>query len=128
MEKTNYVNDEMIKKDFFNWVIKQRDEQGWNDAELSTAANISQSNLSLILSGQRNITFDFCVAIAKAFRIRPEEVLYKAGLLTPPVARVDELNDDEGELVGLYRELPAESRETILEMLRGWVEIKKRQK
>lgn len=110
---------EMIKKPFFDWVIEQRDRHGWNDAELSTKAEISHSNLSLIMSGQRNITFDFCVGLAKAFRVRPEFVLYRAGLLTKPAIAKDELTEDEAELIQAYRALPVSHRQTAIDIVRG---------
>lgn len=106
MGNLNVITEEMIKKPFFDWLTLERDKRGWNDAELSNAAGMSQSNFSLIMSGQRNITFDFCLKIARAFRIRPETVLYQAGLITPPAITKDELNDDEIELIHNRRRLP----------------------
>lgn len=115
----NVTIGEMIKQPFFDWIIQQRDKRGWNDAELSKAADVSHSNLSLIMSGQRNITFDFCTGLAKAFRIRPEFVLYHAGLLTKPAIAKDELNDDEVELIQNYRSLSPEHQEALKNVASG---------
>jgi len=110
---------EMIKQPFFDWIIQERDKRSWNDAELSARAEISHSNLSMIMSGQRNITFDFCIGLAKAFRVRPEHVLYRAGLLAKPAVAKDELNDDEIELIQNYRRLPPEHQEALQNVATG---------
>lgn len=110
---------EMIKEPFFDWIIQQRDKRQWNDAELSAKAEISHSNLSQIMSGQRNVTFDFCVGIARAFRIRPELVLYRAGLLKEPAIIKDELNDDEIELIHNRRRLPVEHQIALDNVAKG---------
>lgn len=120
---TNSGTGEMIKQTFFDWIIQERDKRSWNDAELASAASISHSNLSMIMSGQRNITFDFCVGIARAFRVRPELVLYRSGLLAPPTVVTDDLTEDEEELIRLYRSLPpGEARSHALKFLRGWAD------
>lgn len=119
MNNPNVMTSDMIKKPFFNWIIQERDKRQWNDADLSKEAEISQSNLSMILSGQRNITFDFCIGIAKAFRIRPELVLYRAGLLTRPAIAKDELNDDEAELIRNRRRLPTEHQIALDNVAKG---------
>jgi transcriptional regulator with XRE-family HTH domain len=115
----NIIMDEMIKKPFFDWIIQERDTRNWNDAELAKAADISHSNLSMIMSGQRNITFDFCVNLAKAFRIRPEPVLYLAGLLPQPVIPRDELTDDEAALILNRRRLPPEHQIALDNVAKG---------
>jgi transcriptional regulator with XRE-family HTH domain len=110
---------EMIREPFFTWVTKERDKRGWNDAELSSAAGMSQSNFSLIMSGQRNVTFDFCLKLSRAFRIRPEIVLYQAGLLPQPAITKDELTDDEIELILNRRRLPIEHQIALDNVARG---------
>jgi transcriptional regulator with XRE-family HTH domain len=115
----NNATNEMIKQSFFSWIIQERDSRHWNDSELAARAEISQSNISLIMSGQRNVTFDFCVGIARAFRIRPELVLYKAGLLPRPAITKDELNDDEIELILNRRRLPIEHQIALDNVAKG---------
>jgi transcriptional regulator with XRE-family HTH domain len=119
MTKTTLVRGEMIRKTFFDWIIEERDKRYWNDAELATKAEISHSNLSQIMSGQRNVTFDFCVGIARAFHIRPELVLYRAGLLREPAIKRDELNDDEIELILNRRRLPIEHQIALDNVAKG---------
>lgn len=116
-------SETVIRQPFFDWIIQERDRRSWNDAELASAANISHSNLSLIMSGQRNITFDFCVGIARAFRVRPEEALYKAGLLPPNIGADRLLTEEEAEVMRLWRSIKNElGRETALKVLQGLAE------
>lgn len=111
--------DEMIQQHFFTWIIKKRDERGWNDAELSQAVGISPSYLSLLMNSQRNVTFDFVMGVARAFGESPVEVLRLAGLLPPAAGRLDEIDQEEKELVDLRRTLPRHHQIAILDIVRG---------
>ena len=103
----------------FSWVNSEAEKREWNYSEVARRAGISHSSLSLVLSGQRNITFDFCAAVAKAFGERPEKVFRIAGLLPPSSGAMEDLSADEAELVEIYRALQPAVREYALRMLRG---------
>ncbi len=119
MTEIMLTKGEMIRKTFFDWILEERDKRHWNDAELATRAEISHSNLSQIMSGQRNVTFDFCVGIARAFRIRPEQVLYRSGLLKEPAIKRDQLTDDEIDLILNRRRLPIEHQIALDNVAKG---------
>ncbi len=114
-----------MKNQLFTWINEEAEKRDWNNSELARRAKISQSNLSLILSEQRNVTWDFCEAIAKAFGERPEKVFRLAGLLPPSAGQMQDLSEDEGRLVALYRGSSPLAREWILKAVEGFADGKK---
>ena len=58
-------------------------KRNWSQRELARQAgqNASQAYISLVLAGERQITWDFCAAVAEAFEYSPVEVFKIAGLL-----------------------------------------------
>lgn len=51
--------------------------------ELARRAQLSHAHVSFVLNSQREVTFDFCAAIARAFDLPAIEVFRKAELLPP---------------------------------------------
>jgi transcriptional regulator with XRE-family HTH domain len=68
---------------FKNWLEKELEGRNWSYRELERRAgkNASNSLISLVLAGERAITWDFCMAIAGPLGYSPEEVFRIAGLL-----------------------------------------------
>ena len=104
---------------FAQWLESQIEQRGWNKAELARRATISDSMVSMVMGGQRNPGFEFCVSVASAFDVPPEQVLRRAGLLPAVPAEVE----GEHELVGLFRRLSGELREAALAVVRNLVAI-----
>lgn len=104
-----------MEKDFANWLMREIEERGWTNAELARRAGISAPNVSMVISGQKGIGWEFCLGIARALGYPPEDVLRRAGLLPPIPARVQ----DEQEMLGIWRMLSDVQRRTILVMLRA---------
>lgn len=83
----------MVK--FSAWLDEKLEEKGWTRAELSRRAGVSQSSLSMVYSGQRNIGPELASAIARAFDLPESTVFAAAELISPAapgVAQVAELN------------------------------------
>lgn len=104
-----------MEKDFANWLMREIEERGWTNAELARRAGISAPNVSMVISGQKGIGWEFCLGIARALGYPPEDVLRRAGLLPPIPARVQ----DEQEMLGIWRTLSDLQRRTILVMMRA---------
>ena len=79
-----------MENEFVKWLLDEMETKGISQAELARRSNITQGTISRIVSGERNIGFDVCVAISKALKIAPENVLRAAGLLPPVAANVSE--------------------------------------
>jgi len=65
------------------------------------------------MTGVRNPGLDFCVSVARAFNMRPEDVLYRAGLLPSPPPPVRE----EEQALRFFRRLGTQARNYILTTL-----------
>jgi len=68
------------------WLIVEMNTRGWSNSELARRSDVVQSTVSLVLSGKSRPGDDLCTGIARAFRITPEEVFRRAGLLPPLLA------------------------------------------
>jgi transcriptional regulator with XRE-family HTH domain len=67
--------------EFINWLIEEIDKRGWSNSELARRASVAPATVSMIISGKSNPGLDFCVGVARAFNVPPEDVLRRAGLL-----------------------------------------------
>ena len=92
-----------------DWIIKEIRIRGWSYRELGRRSGLSHTYIANTLTGKRNITFDFCAAIAKALKIPAIEAFYKTGLLTNSKS-----NQDEGLLLSYYRDLNDNNKKQLL--------------
>ena len=63
------------QQEFTEWLQKAMLERGWSQADLSAKSGISEPHISKIVNGRRKVGVDACNAIAKAFKIKIEELL-----------------------------------------------------
>lgn len=117
-EKNRSVIINAMETDFSTWLTGEMDKRGWNNSELARRAGLVPSTISMVISQQKNPGLDFCVGIALAFRLPPEIVLRKAGLLDPemPQAQIDK------EAAHLFAQLPDNQKEIVLAQLRGMIQ------
>jgi len=85
--------------DFLKDNMKKRN---WSQADLARKSGLDTSLVSNILSGRRNIGVTSANAIAKAFKIPPEIIFRKAGLLPEVFDSSERLE----ELIYLYNLMP----------------------
>lgn len=81
------------RKNFGEWVQKERHERDWSQADLSRHAGKSRSIINKIENGTTTANPDTIVAIAKAFKIPLTLAFRKAGLLPAELPNEAELND-----------------------------------
>ena len=89
-----------VNNSFMTWLDGILAERNLTRADLSRRGGFSQSTLSMIASGGRNPGSEVCLAIGRALKIPPEEVLRVAGIL-PPVRSGSALDDRIVHLMGL---------------------------
>lgn len=95
---------------FIRWLNGEMNRRGWSQRELGRRAGMSGANVSLVLSGQQAVTYDFIAAVARALGERPEPLFRLAGLL--PAYHGTEDEQAIQELEEVWRELtPAERRQ-----------------
>jgi len=106
-----------MNKEFVDWLIAEIEERDWSNSELARRAGISQSTVSMIIGGQNKPGLDFCVGVARAFKVPAEYVLALAKL----IPSIPEETLGVREMTYLYDRLDETGQKNILDMMRGYV-------
>ena len=64
-----------------DYLKSEMEKRGWKQSDLSKYSGLDLGLINNYVSGRRNIGISSAVAIAKAFKVAPEIVLRKVGLL-----------------------------------------------
>ena len=64
-----------------DYLKSEMEKRGWKQSDLSKYSGLDSGLINNYVSGRRNIGISSAVAIAKAFKVVPEIVLRKVGLL-----------------------------------------------
>lgn len=106
---------------FGEWIQKELDKRGWDQAELSRRGDITSSQVSRIMSGLRNPGIDACSAIAHAFNL-PEEIVFReAGLLAARPAATPALEEAQH----LLSQLCDADQQIVLAQTRALLELRR---
>jgi len=87
--------------------------RNWKQAELARRSGISASQITRVLSGERNLGDEALLAISRAFRM-PAEIIFRAAGLLPPKPAINELAERAEHL---YNLLAPENQYKALEYL-----------
>jgi transcriptional regulator with XRE-family HTH domain len=109
---------------FSEWLLRELDERGWNQADLARASCLTTAAISRLMNGSRGIGPDACNAIANAFKLPPEIVFRKAGLLPLDKEEIPGM----AELCVLVELLDDDDRQELLEIARLKLERQEREK
>lgn len=102
------------------YLLTEMEKRGWKQSDLARHAGLDSGLINNYISGRRNIGATSALAIAKAFKVAPEIVFRKAGLLP----NVPESTAEEEQLLYLFRQLSNYDREAVL----NFVEFTSRRK
>lgn len=103
---------EHVENNLATWIIEELERRDWSQRKLAKEAGLSHTQVSNVLAGNRNVTFEFCQAVATAFGESTENVMRVAGLLPPLPSSGDQLLD---QVVETFKRLPMEKRKAVLE-------------
>lgn len=101
-----------MSEDFLTWIQAALKERGWNYSELGRRIGMMPSGVSRIMSGENSPSFEFCVGVARAFKVAPEDVLRRAGLL-PPLPQIDG-DASIAKTLEVMKRLTPQEREEVL--------------
>jgi len=90
-----------------------------SQSELARKSGITQSTISSLITGRRKLGLEACHAIANAFKLPPETVMRKAGLL-PPATKKDELIE---KILHELDKLPEDKQDEIYQYIQLQREI-----
>ena len=96
---------------FTDWLNKEMIQRGWSMRELARRGSISHGSVANVLSGKTKPTADFCLGVARAFKIDHDYVLQKAGRIS---SIGNENNLTFQELVAHLSEMSIEEQREIL--------------
>ena len=99
-------------------VLTRRKALGLTQEDVARSLSISSSYAAKIENAERMPSRAICLRIARVLSLAEDDVLKAAGLL--PKGRQMHLEDDEVELVRLYRKALPVAREATLAGLRVW--------
>lgn len=108
---------------FGEWLNAEVEERGWSFRELSRRAGVSQSAISLVLSGEPPGPKS-CRGIARALNLPVEEVFRRAGILPPSTEKTPSLR----ELDHLFTQLTPEQQDDVLTFVRALLEKRKQRR
>ncbi len=100
--------------EFANWLQQELERRGWSQAELARRSRITPTQISRILSGSRNPGVEVLTGFANALNLPPNTLFKLAGILPPDADSPLDID----ELVHLYKNLPAEDREELIQLAR----------
>jgi transcriptional regulator with XRE-family HTH domain len=111
------------KQKFSEWLEREIERRGLSQAELAREAKVTRAAINGVLTGARGPGKDLCLAIARAFKIPPEVVFQKAGLL-PDRPEQDPTLDEINFKLSL---LPKRDQEEALRYLNYLIEKSERE-
>ena len=98
-----------------DWLAKELQERGWDQAELVRRSGVSTAQISRIMSGTRRPGNNAMQGIARALKIPTEEVMRRAGILPKSGELLPEVRDWNERLMAI----PAERRQEAVDALEG---------
>lgn len=113
--KTYYLHGIMtVEMDTFSaWLVQELDKRGWNQAELHRKSSLSKTVISDVIAEKALPGFEFCIGVAKAFKIPADLVMRLAGLLPA----TSELTSQKEQLIHLFDQLPPDEKEDLISYL-----------
>ncbi len=107
----------MTNDNFSLWLIREMETRGWSYSETARRGGISHARISQVVGGETPGA-EFCLAIARAFKMEPEDVLKRAGRFPPEPP----VTSRRREADRLFARLSEEDQETLLVQMRALAE------
>ena len=101
--------------DLASWLRQEVETRGWSLREMARRAGVSHTAIINVANGRTRPGASFCLKIARALGVPPEEVYRRAGLLPPTPAESASLL----EANFLFAQLSESEQETVLTMMRA---------
>jgi|APIni6443716594_1056825.scaffolds.fasta_scaffold1714240_2 transcriptional regulator with XRE-family HTH domain len=100
---------------FGSWLLKELTQRDMSQVDLARACKITTSQISQIISGERNAGIKSLINISQALKLPVDFVIEKAGLLPPN----SELSPIQRKIIYLVKQLSDSDLVPILDLLEG---------
>lgn len=111
---------------FSEWLVNEMEKRGWKQADLARASSLHRAVISYLINEKRKPGEITVVAIAKAFKLPPEEVFRVAGIL-PPKPDPNH-NPSLAEWMNIFDQASPETQQQLLDMARALSQFKEKGK
>lgn len=101
------------------WLVKETDSRGWSFRELGRRAGLSSATISRVITEASRPGWEFCLRVATAFNVPPENVFRLAGLLPPEPKETAALR----EMSQLFSQLSLNDQERVITFVRGFITL-----
>jgi transcriptional regulator with XRE-family HTH domain len=103
-----------VNDSFSRWIINELDARDWTQTKLAKEIKTSTSHVSMVLNGQRAVTANFCVSVAKALGVPVVPILELAAI----IPRQPQPTDPEAkQLLDVWYRLSEDERRVLLGVL-----------
>jgi transcriptional regulator with XRE-family HTH domain len=99
---------------FSSWLLRELKVRDMSQSDLARIAGLGSGTISNIVSGNRKVGQETLAKIARALRV-PDETVFRAAGLLPPVSEIDEL---KAQMLDLTADMSREEQREVLEYLR----------
>lgn len=107
---------------FNDWLLEKLKEFDWSQADLARASGLTRAAISRYINDYARKPDEAALTkIAKAFKLPPELVFEKAGLLPPKT----DLSPLDRTIMELVKNLPDNDKKVFQAMLEAWEDNKK---
>jgi transcriptional regulator with XRE-family HTH domain len=103
--------------EFITWLNVETETRGWTLHQIAQQTGVSRATISRIARGEVAPSAEFCRRIAMIFRVSPEEVYRRAGLL-PPASDAHSQSLLQ-EATYLFSQLPSDQQDVLLAFVRA---------
>lgn len=101
-----------------NYIRALREARGWTLQEVADKVGVRNPHISMLENGTRGLSVDMLYRLARAFEVHPLEIT------DGPVA-IEDQNDGEDELLGIFRDLPPDKQSLYLSLGKTFVQESK---
>lgn len=128
LKSTNYsIDDKMLTTmdnlDFADWLSQELKARNMTQAELARLSGVYRQVISTYINRKRSTPEpEILTAIARAFKLPPEDVFRAAGILPPATDPTH--TPSLGEWMKLFADADPETREQLLAMARALASVK----
>lgn len=109
----------MKKESFRQWLIQERERQGWSQSDLARAAQLKRGVIHKTEHGMTRPRLATFLALSRALGYSPLFLLRKAGLLPPVTGNPIDFEDWKFMLEQLTKAELAEVREIVVKKIRS---------
>jgi transcriptional regulator with XRE-family HTH domain len=102
-----------MTSDFTQWIGTELEKRNWTHARLAQEAGVSRPIVTQVISGKVPPSCEFCIKVAIALDVSPENILRMADILPGEQTEIGD-SPIAQEIAAIAASLPLEQRKELL--------------